>query len=346
MRWRGAPILGRVPFLRSGGISHGSLSANSSALDCAAIGSTPARSCARRSVPNVVAAVPHRRESSETRVKIKGNKSGAGKEPPLTERAQVMLPAAASVSTPPRTHLHKHGTRVADGGGPSCRFRRCAPRTGNLWTLRYPSWPGRSPKNTFNLTSNSQQTEPPSMKPRTRRRVAAAPYSSARHRGGAAAEQTSPALARCGRFCNRFRCRCLSDWRSQTAGEARFSTPLLCSARKPGVERREVGALFASARRQNVLGAQAKSTWRRGSLGPTRSRRPSEGVSRAREGKKKEKTKAPRAENPTGRKENIRFSLAKRARRCCPRTVREAADCSDRGESTGVLAGTRRHAVA
>lgn len=257
-----------------------------------------------------------------------------------------MLPAAASVSTPPRTHLHKHGTRVADGGGPSCRFRRCAPRTGNLWTLRYPSWPGRSPQNTFNLTSNSQQTEPPSMKPRTRRRVAAAPYSSARHRGGAAAEQTSPALARCGRFCNRFRYRWLSDWRAQTAGEARFSTPLLCSARKPGVGRREVSALFASARRQNVLGAQAKSTWRRGSLGPTRSRRPSEGGEPRARGKKKEKTKAPRAENPTGRKENIRFSLAKRARRCCPRTVREAADCSDRGESTGVLAGTRRHAVA
>lgn len=200
-----------------------------------------------------------------------------------------MLPAAASVSTPPRTHLHKHGTRVADG--PSCRFQRRGPRTGNLWTLRYPSWAGRSPQNTFNLTSNSQQTEPPSVKPRTRRRVAAAPCSSARHRGGAAAEQTSPALARCGRFCNRFRCRCLSDSRPRAAGEARFSAPLLVSVRKLRAEKRQVAALFVSARLQNVGGAPAKSTWRRGSLGPTRSRRPSEGVSRAREEKRKKERK-------------------------------------------------------
>lgn len=108
-------------------------------------------------------------------------------------------------------------------------------------------------------------------------------------RGTAAGQPPSRPRRRCGRFCNRFRRHCDRNCTPRTAGKARFSALLLFSARELRVERRRVAALFVSARRQNVGGAQAKATWRRGSLGPTRSRRPSEGVSRAREKEKKSK---------------------------------------------------------
>lgn len=95
-------VLRRVPFLRSGGISHGSLS-------------TITRPTARRSVPG------RPRSPNVVADDTGGMKRAGGEETNGHQRngggARAMQPAAAAaafpVSTPPRTHTH--GTRKADG---------------------------------------------------------------------------------------------------------------------------------------------------------------------------------------------------------------------------------------